>query len=163
MRISDPLHLNLERGAHLRRFMRSRASLAAHAQAQIAGGACTRAHRRRFTRTRVVHITGVASACGQRKHASPAAHAHAHRRWFMRTRAAHAHAPRRRFMRTRAAPITGGACARVHSRWWWGVVAAYLARFANLQCSRSLRGGGASADGSSARGPARGPCRRLDW
>ncbi len=39
-----------------------------------------------------------------------------------------------------------------------GVVAAYLARLTNLRCSRSLRGLGASANGSSACGPARGPC-----
>ncbi len=85
--------------------------------------------------------------------------ARAHRRRFMRTHAAYAHAHRRRFMRTSAAPITTHACIHVGGG---GFVAAYLARLADLQCSRSLRGRGASADGSSACGPARGPWR-LDW
>ncbi len=104
-------------------------------------------------------------------YASPAAHPHAriavgararvrahHRRRTVRARNAH----RRRLMCTRAVPTTCGACTRVQSR-LEGVVAAYLARLANLRCSRSLRRRGASADGSSARGPARGPCRRIDW
>ncbi len=169
---------SLEGGAHLRLFMRSRASPAAHAHARIA---------------RI------------RMRASPVAHAYAHHLRFMRTRAAHAHAHRRRFMCTRAAPITCGTCARARSlslvhahacgararsspavhvhtcgahhrrrmrtdgtrafTLGRGVIAAYLARLANLRCSRSLRERGASANGGSAayayaRGPAHGPCRR---
>ncbi len=84
---------SLDGGAHLRLFTRSRASPAAHAHARIAGGACTRAHRRRFMLTRELRITSGASACAHRRRRtrtliacgscahvrrpSPAAHAHA--------------------------------------------------------------------------------------
>ncbi len=108
-------------------------------------------------------FTRASSAVPSHTHASSTVHAHHQRCIPMRASpAAHAHAHRRRFMRTRAAPITGSASAHVHSR-WGGFVAVYLSRLANLRCSRSLRVCGASADGSSARGSARRPCRRLDW
>jgi hypothetical protein len=136
----------------------------------ITGGPCARAHRRRSMRAREVRITGSASACSHRrrrtrthKRASPAAHAHAHRRLFMRPRAAHARAHRQRF-HSHACGAHHRRLMRTRAFTLWGVtvVAAYLARLANLRCSRRLRGRGASANGGFARGPARGPCLRLD-
>jgi hypothetical protein len=114
-------------------------------EARISGCLCARVHHRRRIHTRALR----ASAC-------------AHRRWRTRTLIAfgscarsspevHVHTPgahHRRRMRsddTRAFTLRGG------------VVAAYLDRLANpgLRCSRSLCGRGASANGSSACGPAR--------
>jgi hypothetical protein len=88
---------SLDGGAHLRRFMRSRASPAAHAHVRmsavharevcITGGASACAHRRRRTRTLIafgscarVQRTRTLIDCGSCAHVqrpSPAAHAHA--------------------------------------------------------------------------------------
>ncbi len=101
---------SLGRGAHLWRFMRSHAPLAARAHARIAGGACACAHPWPFMRTRVVsmRIAGcararaspavLAHACGARARSSQAFHAHT----------CGAHHQRRTGMCTRAFALWGG-------------------------------------------------------
>jgi hypothetical protein len=153
------------------------ASPAAHPHARIAGGARARAHRRRRTRTLIAFgscarvrrtrtlIAG--GSCAHMRRPSPAAHARISGGARARTSpSVHAHACGARARSSPAVHVhTSGAhhWRRTRTRVFTlggGVVAAYLARLANLRCSRSFRGRGASANGSSASRPARGPCRR---
>ncbi len=92
---------SLEGGGHLRLFMRSRASPAAHAHARIAGGACA-------------HTLIVGGSCARVRYASQAAHPHAGIAGGACTRApAHRRRCTRTLMRCTRTLIVGGSCAHV--------------------------------------------------
>ncbi len=145
LRVHYFAHKGLVGGAHLRLFMRSRASPAAHRirTRTLRASAC--AHRRRRTRTRTRE----------------------HRR--RRTRTLIAFGSCARVRRTRTL-IAGGSCAHVRRPLSAGHTHACIhvggrgrSRIPCQACQPSVQPKPSTwslPNGSSARGPARGPCRR---